>query len=452
VVSRKTSSSKTDCEKLLVKARRLIESEKLYRAKKLLKSGLQQFPSELLLLVLLSDVYRALGDRCKSLKYSKLLITHHPTNWNGYARAAQDLIILKRFKKARAKIQEGLKKVPIQIDFLTVAIDVYRASGDREKALKYSEMLIAHFPQSWTGYVFAAQDKLSLGKFQPLEYQEQMALCQPPSHGKNLYFWKSINEFKNTSIEKLWIKSFKMPQKANDSEEKISLLSWQPFQYWSQGKPPSDIIKITKSWNKIFRAIGVRPIKMFDKSSALEYIKSNCLELLIPFKTSFHYAVEADVFRVAYAQKNNCIWLDCDLYPKSGTQEMLKTLLLHRKTTLYFREKRPWLVNGFFIAPSASLFFARILNSTKDVDFSLVPHDLDGVVKTFGPDRYNQVFTDILKADCPLSDILSADRQQSIKDFNFVNEHTFASVNPPFELRYKTTNDSWQFALRLWRK
>ena len=443
LTSKKTIDSIDAWEEFSAKTIYLIRKNKLRRAKTVIKFGLKKFPNKLDLLILASDVCRASGNREKSLEYAELLITHHPDNWNGYGRAAQDLIVLKRFEEAQDKIQAGLEKIPSQINLLNIATDIYRTSGDPEKSLAFSELLISHFPDSWTGYIRAAQDELSLGIFQPFKWQERIAICQPPSQGKDLIFWESISNYKNTAIESLWVNSFKPLRLSDCCEDKISLELWQPFQYWSQGRPPNEIINITKAWNKLFKAIGVSPIKMFDKNTALEYIENNCPELSISFKTSFHYAVEADVFRLAYAQRNNCIWLDSDMYPRYGTKDMLKELLSHRKTTLYFREKRPWIVNGFFASPSGSKFFANILNSTKDTDFSTLPHNFDSIVNTFGPRRYNQELDKILKTVGQLSDQSSVEGVQAIKDFNFVNEHTFASVNPPFKLHYKTTNDSW---------
>ena len=98
------------------KIKDLLKSKSLSAAKEELKIGLEKFPNHVNLLNIASDVYRASGDREKSLEYSEFLITHHPSNWNGYRRAAQDLIALKRFKEAQKQIQIGLEKIPNQIN------------------------------------------------------------------------------------------------------------------------------------------------------------------------------------------------------------------------------------------------------------------------------------------------------------------------------------------------
>ena len=441
-----------DWKTFVVKIKELLKSNNLSAAKDELAIGLEKFPNQVKLLIIATDVYRAFGDREKSLEYSELLITHYPDNWNGYGRAAQDLVALKRFVEAQEKVQTGLEKLPNQLNLLVIATDVYRAFGDREKSLEHAELLIIHYPEQWQGYLCAAHDKLSLGRFQPSEYQKQMAQCQPPSGKYNLRLWQCICNFKNTTKQKIWSYSFKKTPEPAECDEKIMLESWQPFQYWSQGSPPSDIEEITGVWNSIFESIGVRPIKLFDKSSALEYIDKNCPELSISFKTSFHYAVEADVFRVAYAQKNNCIWLDSDLYPKPGAKDSLRVLLSHQKTTLFFRAFRPWITNAFFVTPSASLFFVSILNSTMNIDFSVLPHSKETILQTFGPARYNQEFDNILNSGDQSNVAPLGAESWAARNFNFVNDHNFASMKPPFRLQYLSSSDRWKTAIADERK
>ena len=123
--------------------------QRFEQARDKIQAGLEKTPNQLDLLTIATDVYRASGDRKKSLEYAELLITHHPDNWQGYTRAAQDFVGLNRFDEAQTKIQTGLKKLPNQINLLNIATDVYRASGDHEKSLEYAELLIKHHPDSW---------------------------------------------------------------------------------------------------------------------------------------------------------------------------------------------------------------------------------------------------------------------------------------------------------------
>ena len=151
------------------KTKNLLKANNLSEARQEIQSGLAAIPNQVNLLTIATDVYRASGDREKSLEYAELLITHHPKNWNGYGLAAQDLIALKRFDQAQERIQAGLEKIPNQLNLLTIATDVYRASGDREKSLEYAELLITHHPDNWIGYGRAAQDLTTLKRFDQAE-------------------------------------------------------------------------------------------------------------------------------------------------------------------------------------------------------------------------------------------------------------------------------------------
>lgn len=74
------------------KTKELLESKNLSATAAELTVGLDKFPNQLNLLIIASDVYRASGDREKSLEYARLLVKHYPHQPNGYIRSAQDLI------------------------------------------------------------------------------------------------------------------------------------------------------------------------------------------------------------------------------------------------------------------------------------------------------------------------------------------------------------------------
>ena len=68
---------------------------------------------------------------------------------------------LKRYKEAQDKIQAALEKKPNQANILTIAADVYRATGDYKKSLNILELLITRHPDNWKGYTRAAIADLS---------------------------------------------------------------------------------------------------------------------------------------------------------------------------------------------------------------------------------------------------------------------------------------------------
>lgn len=171
---------KRDWKIFLKRTKNLAAQKRLNDAHKVVKSGLKQYPQEIKLLLIAIHICRASGDRNKSLEYSELVITHHPDNWKGYGRAAQDLLQLKRFKEAQYKIQAGLGKIPNQINLLSIASDIYRALGDHKNSLEYSKHLISSHPDNWIGYYRAAQDLITLKQF-----EEALTTINKTSEKKN---------------------------------------------------------------------------------------------------------------------------------------------------------------------------------------------------------------------------------------------------------------------------
>ena len=425
-------------------AQDLAELKRFEQAQQRIKAGLLNFPSQFNLLLIAIDVYRKSGDRENSLMHALHIIEYHPEKWDGYARAAQDLALLKQVEDAKKVITEGLRRRPTQAKLLIIANDIYREAGEYETSLKYAELLITHHPENCQGVIRACKDKLSVGDLNISEYQEKAALSKIYQLGDKQFM---ANLCKTNDILKrdLWIDSYKIHRQSPSDQEIVPLNTWQPFQFWSQGEPPEQILDITSTWNKIFAEIGVAPIKLYNHKTALRYINDHCPELNISFKTAFHYAVEADIFRVAFAQKNNCIWLDSDLYPKIHTKKLLHALLLQQKTTLFFRSHFPWITNAFFITPAHSKFFANILKATQGTDFTSLPQDLNTVGKTFGPGRFNiELDTLLLQYAESLGPVHANRNWSNIGGISFANEHTFASMAPPFQLNYKNTNDNWQ--------
>ena len=194
-----------------------------------------------------------------------------------------------------------------------------------------------HFPDKREGYEESIKFKLSteINKcFINTILSEYSGKCSQKS--------KLINGLKHwdkNSFKKLWLSSF-----FHDSAKKVSkyIFTHQPFQYWSQGTIPSDLLKLQRMWNSELDKIGIRPIKTFDKLSAHQWIKNNVPELQIAFETAPHYAVESDVFRVAYASQNDCIYLDIDSYVLPKSIDILVQKITSAKTTLLFAPSRPY--------------------------------------------------------------------------------------------------------------
>ena len=360
--------------------------------------------------------------------------------------SAKALLRSQKYDEALRNLESELVKQPNQLDLLNLASDICRASGDYSRALDYAQRLVAHHPHDWSGYLREAQDRLALGQFHSYVETPTTEPCQPPSDPEHHRLWKTLFAIKANPKREHWLRSHNVvAPHQDDHDNNQNACAWQPFQYWSQGKPPEQIQSITSIWNNIFTSIGISPIKLFNKDSALAYIKNHCPELVISFTTAFHYAIEADVFRVAYAQKNDCIWLDSDLYPQRYTKHLLQALLLSgSKTTLMFRWNSPRICNGFFISPSSSIFFSNLLESTKEIDFRSLPKNKHTVISTFGPWRYNTELEKIIEQHQSKCSDQSTTRATDLEGITFVNDHTFAYVTPPYSLDYKTTSASWQ--------
>ena len=207
------------------KIKTLLDSQKFSEAEKEVKKRLEQYPNQLDLLICATDVFRASGNSEKSLEYAELLITYHPNNWNGYGRSAKDLLILKHFDQAQERIKEGLEKFPNQLDLLIFATDVFRASGNCQKSLKYAELLIKHHPNHWSGYERSAKDLIALKKFE--EAEKIITKGVKVSNKSILQIIKenlkndlvNLEKLKNIKID---FKYFKSIQKQNTFEKKYS--------------------------------------------------------------------------------------------------------------------------------------------------------------------------------------------------------------------------------------
>ncbi len=163
-------------------AQDLVELERVHEAQLIIEEGVQTIPENLYLLMVAREIFRQSGNRVKCLEYSRNLITYHPSDWRGYGRAAQDLVALGRFEEAKAAINLGLENVPDQANLLTIANDVYRASGDHETSLENAKLRIIHHPDNWDGYGRAAQDLIALRRFNEAKATINLGLEKIPKH------------------------------------------------------------------------------------------------------------------------------------------------------------------------------------------------------------------------------------------------------------------------------
>lgn len=222
------------------------------------------------------------------------------------------------------------------------------------------------------------------------------------------------------------------------------------IQYWSQGELPADVRLVFEEWEKLFHRESLGQVQLFDRSSAGEWIAEHTPEFRSLFAGAFHYAMESDIFRIAYASKFPCIYVDIDGWPLENAARILRLGLQSRRSMLYFRSYRPWILNGFFISRPECPFFRELVNQTLSVDLSALPRNHDTIEATFGPTRYNKVLREIL-SETDKTSVSAVDGVPGCaqvltgsEQIYFTHEAAVASVKPPFPLNYKATRDYWK--------
>jgi tetratricopeptide (TPR) repeat protein len=113
-------------------------------------------------LMVIGDNYRAEGRHENSLAISKEIIEKCPDEIKGYVRATQDYIALGRPTEALLLIEEALAIDANSFWVLITAVDLCRATSNREKSLEYSQLLAASHPGIWDGYGRAVEDLIFL--------------------------------------------------------------------------------------------------------------------------------------------------------------------------------------------------------------------------------------------------------------------------------------------------
>lgn len=213
--------------------------------------------------------------------------------------------------------------------------------------------------------------------------------------------------------------------------------------------PPSEVQVIHNRWNSLLRASGLATIQRYDRESARRWLQDHAPTLVRPFESAFHYALEADVFRIAYACHRDCIWIDGDLFTKRATQ----TLLCERMQmadTILFRSTEAQIGTCFFATRAGSPFFLRLYEELEGRDLSAVPGDTRTLLATAGPSLYTKVFGD-WAATAPGRPGRAGQAPVCIVAgwrYGFLNEEDFALNGRRFQLAYKQSDESWPTFVR----
>jgi len=365
--------------------RACLDEGRLQEAGVKLREALARWPGEPRLLRLGSEVHRALGDLEASLALARLWIERDPEDWQGYGRAAADLVAL----------------------------------GRREELEALGARVRARLPG-------------------PLLSQ----LAEPPEPG-------AIGRIlaKNPRRVELWVRALVDPASpsawGSEGEPLAPLGSERlpvPLQYWSQGILPEPLEEISARWTSILRDLGLPSLQRFDRQSARQWIGDCAPAFVRPFDSAYHVAIESDVFRVAFASRCAALYIDCDNTPTERSRSVLADVLRAPYSTLFFRTARPIVANGFFISRPHCPFFTRLAAAVQAVDFSLLPQD-KSFFQRVGPGAYNRIL-DALVAREPCKVVAGSGPSRSPMlafatwSLGFICEQHASRASPPQPIRH----------------
>ena len=442
-------------------------------AQRWLQLALQRMPADPPLLRTARDLWRRLGDPPAALGFASRLAGGPCPTAHDACQQVELLILAGRLRQSQRCLGAALRRFPRDKELLTLASDLCRLRGRRRASLRYARLLADNYPLSWRGYARGVEELLLLQR--PAEARQllekarqQMAqpeLASRRTAGMRLPVSERFLANPRTRCLlqawqacQVWHDPFGchlplpmqvpgVPAAARPRFGKTQFAKPQPIQYWSQGCPPGDVQAITHAWNELLAEQGLDPIQCFDGVSARLWIISHAPDYLLPFDTAFHFAVEADVFRLAYASQTDCLYLDADLAPGPPSGPALNVLLSTGCSALFIRTQRPTLSNCFFLARQGCPFFGLVARSGVRLDFRRMRRDANTVMNTFGPDKYNYCLRHLFSTNphpVQLRRLAPGVVQLQTGRCSLVlaNDQVISSLKPP-DLAYKQTDQHW---------
>lgn len=462
----------------------LSKKKRLEEARAVLHRAIQEYPLEQSLLRNLSDIYRIDGKPEEAVLYLTQLVERFSAMPEDWRKLAEALIFTHRLEDAGTHIQEALRLFPNNKYILALSSDICRMKGDRDSAIIYGMKLISNHPNSLKGYARVIPDYIAQELFdeareilergksdlgQPglakrlaggLRFDFVNRFLRHPRNRMYLSAWHQAQVFCDPAgIEKpigIQIKAQSDQSAIHHSlaynSKEVVMPNFQPIQYWSQGTPPLEVYDLTERWNILLKDLLMPPIERFSRAMAREWINEYAPEYSISFDTAFHYSVESDVFRIAYASKHDCLYLDSDLWPHSWTSQSLKTLLNLNSTVLYLRAYRPTISGCFFLSRVNCKFMRSLTRRCREINLSRLPRNARTVMNVFGPDKFTHCLRYELSKGPHTARIEKLQPgivklTSSLLDVALANEHIIAAGAPPDGLAYKKTTLQWQIYL-----
>lgn len=406
--------------------------------------------------VALMDLARtawAAGDFEKALERAAIAARSHPNATQGVIMMAQSLAALNRVDECMALLRGTIADHAGDQRLLGFARSIATMYGRFDDALASALKLLELNPQDPKSHVYLYLCHTGMGRIdlagQSLETLS--GVDKPPQVAKLSHYIDEYHRLKQSmpALVSAWeacLHAKSAPGRIEESPgEKIPVI-----QYWSQGDPPADVAQILSNWNRTLRGNGLDEVLLFNRDSALSWIASNAPEFGSAFSGAFHYAMESDIFRIAFASRLPCIYIDIDCWPLEHTAQILKFGIQTGGSMLYFRAYRPWVVNGFFIARPNCPFFSELVKQCRGISYDAMPKTHRTIEVTYGPTRYNKVLHGVLLKHQPLqvSEVPGIEGCSRFEfpesELYFTHEAAVASVKPPFALGYKTTEAYWK--------
>jgi tetratricopeptide (TPR) repeat protein len=377
-------------------------------------------------------------------------------------QVAHELATSNRPQEALQACRAGLRLTSQNDALMLIASECHRSLGESSEAIAMLTKALAINPQNKAAYILIVNALLKLGRHDEAKnYADIASQHFPKSRRVQGLAKKHLNlitaKEQDVALYKAWeltcqtmtLETRSLPEETGNTIASAPI----PIQYWSQGTPPADVERLSERMNAELAKAGIGEIQRFDKQSAQAWIAANNPIFTAAFQSAFHYAVEADIFRIAFATKQGCIWLDSDLVPKEGFVPAIREALRHQTSLLYLRDDRPWLTNAFFIAQADCPFFQQILKECGPIDLESRPKDRTTVQQTFGPGRYNKVFARFARKageeavdaveNNPFVISISTNKGRLL----LCNEANTVAMRPSFSLDYKSSSDGWKKAV-----
>ncbi|MEN5170051.1 tetratricopeptide repeat protein [Brevundimonas pondensis] len=382
----------------------------------------------------------------QALDLARTYARQSPRVLQWHAIQAQALSAMQRPLEAIEILEGAMEQAPAQPKLLGLARAIAFQHGHFDKAEKFGAQLLALDPTDQKVSNLNLLSGLAMGRWREIAKRD----ADLPSSSKAVVYARDTEraEREFPSLIRAWEASLGVYPAPIVSAHAAGHPKVTMIQYWSQGALPRDMAIVFDLWEKLAGRLGIGPIELFSRKTAGDWIKEHAPEFAPAFDAAFHYAMESDIFRIAYASKRPCIYVDADSWPLPEAQSILQAAMQHGKTMLYLRSYRPWILNGLFMAYPRCGFIKELVEQTQHLVVSDMPQTHATIEATFGPTRYNNVLRELLGRPASssagsithgLSSLTHGDLELSI-----THEAALASVKPPFSLAYKATDGNWK--------